>query len=123
MNFSSELIKILEWIAEKFGIVIDWASTDLLPKIGEILMRFAVYKTYANLVGAGTMLVAMIVSAVLAGITKKKNYEYAPMIFTVISVGLFVGAVLLGINALEWHIVPEIGLVRFFNDQLSMIDN
>lgn len=123
MNFSSELIKILEWIAEKFGIVIDWASTDLIPKLTEILMRFAQYKTLANLIGAGTFMLFSIIFGTISAISaKRRGDEITQWFFGFCAIACLGGVIGLGIVALEWHIVPEIRLIEYIQNQLANID-
>lgn len=40
MSFSSELIKILDDLGRRFGIVIDWSSENIIPYLQELVGRF-----------------------------------------------------------------------------------
>lgn len=43
-KISDEVIKILDYIFAKFGIVVDWSSTELLPYIKELSEKIVRYK-------------------------------------------------------------------------------
>ena len=40
MNFSDEVIKILNYLGEKFGIAIDWTNDNALPYLQELCDKF-----------------------------------------------------------------------------------
>lgn len=50
MNYelSTEVIKILDDFAERFGIVIDWASDNVMPYLMELYNRFITYEIVRN---------------------------------------------------------------------------
>lgn len=44
MNFSSEAIKILDALCEKFGIIIDWSQENILPYAEQLYARLINYE-------------------------------------------------------------------------------
>lgn len=117
--FSDELIKVLEWIASQLGIAIDWAATDVIPKLTEMLMRFATFKTLSNIIGmaiCGLIIIVFIILLILAA-KKNKNPQYDMSvemgICVIIMIVAFVVCIHLGYQALMWHMVPEIKLFEY----------
>ena len=41
MNFSQEIINVLDYLCNKFGIAIDWTSENVIPYIEELCERFS----------------------------------------------------------------------------------
>ena len=46
IKISEEIIKVLDNLAEKFGIVIDWSSQNIVPYLQEVAGRCVNYKMY-----------------------------------------------------------------------------
>lgn len=47
-ELSTEIIKILDDLAERFGVVIDWADKNVMPYLMELYDRFITYKIVEN---------------------------------------------------------------------------
>jgi hypothetical protein len=45
MNFSSEIIKILDDLGRRFGIAIDWTKENVMPYIEELCQRIIKFET------------------------------------------------------------------------------
>lgn len=45
---SAEIIKVLDYFAEKFGIVIDWSSENVLPYIEALCGKIVTYELYTS---------------------------------------------------------------------------
>jgi len=41
---SEEIIKVLDYLGEKFGVAIDWTQENVLPYLQDLLSRFAGYR-------------------------------------------------------------------------------
>lgn len=73
MGFSQEIINVLNYLGQKFGIVIDWTSESVVPYLKELCERYIQYEIYTSIawcvtfgvivVGAGLIwLIASIVT-------------------------------------------------------------
>lgn len=49
-ELSSEVIKILDDLARRFGLAIDWTSQNVMPYVTELLGRFVSYKIATNII-------------------------------------------------------------------------
>ena len=53
MSFSSELITVLNYLAQKLGIVIDWTSDNVMPYIENLCARFIEYEILNSFITVG----------------------------------------------------------------------
>lgn len=46
---SNEVIKVLDHICDKFGIAIDWSSSNVMPYLQDLMVRMTKYVTYTSI--------------------------------------------------------------------------
>lgn len=100
MQFSEEIIKIFDYIGEKFGIAIDWSNANVVPYIQELCGRYINWEIATSVVW---MLIGFVILMFLIPVRKrykehKKDYkdgkigycDYSDYTFTanLISIGL-----------------------------------
>lgn len=75
MNVSDQIIAVLDEVCRKFGVAIDWSSTNILPYLQELGERMVSYTIVTNLV-------SIFATLLIGGITlfflyrgKQKNVE------------------------------------------------
>lgn len=75
---SDELIKVFDYLAEKFGIVIDWTNENAMPYIQDLINRIITYNiiTYAVMTVIGIAFIITAIGLIRHGIKKKKKDEY-----------------------------------------------
>lgn len=61
---SEEIIKVLDEIGKRFGIVIDWNNQNIIPYLQELLKRFICYRNITACVWI-IISIAMIISGVV----------------------------------------------------------
>lgn len=49
MEFSKEIIAILDYLCQKFGIAIDWTSENVMPYLEELCGRYIQYEIYTSI--------------------------------------------------------------------------
>lgn len=93
-NLASQIIEVLDSLAEKFGIVIDWSKENVLPKLQELAGKLLDYEIATSLVWCGIALVILIVFAISAIIVRAKSDDIvlqdALNIFAVIAAAVFI---------------------------------
>ena len=62
MEFSQEIINVLDYLYSKFGITIDWTSENVMPYLEELCGRYIQYEIYTSIAWCVT------VGAVVVGI-------------------------------------------------------
>lgn len=127
MSVSNEIIKVLDELTKKFGVVIDWASQNVLPQIQDFLARYVKYEIVSYSIKSVISLIIVIIASIMMFkvikpcINRDKEsvfYDdyYHEMSLTGFIVGLVSGAAFLialilgGFNIgdlIKWIIVPE----------------
>lgn len=64
---ADQIIRVIETLCEKFGIVIDWSAESLVPVITELANRYANYVLFTNIA-----YIAIYIVLVLVGIKFSK---------------------------------------------------
>ena len=75
---SEEIIKVLDNLGEKFGIVIDWTSQNIMPYIQELMNRFRSYFITSCVIWLILELVLLVISIVIfrGGLKEKDKEKY-----------------------------------------------
>ena len=61
MSFSSQFIEVLDALCEKFGIVIDWTSQNVMPYLTDLATRLVNYEIWTSVAWIVILGVAFIV--------------------------------------------------------------
>lgn len=72
MSISKEIIEVIDALAEKFGIAIDWTSQNVLPYIKELCGKWCTYEAYTSIAWIAIFCIALVVFAVSTPIFHKK---------------------------------------------------
>ena len=118
MTVSSEIIEVLDYLGEKFGIAIDWTSNNVLPYLQTLVDKFIKWEISTSIVWiviAAFVIVAMIVLINLEGI-RKINEEIDGMLWIPIIVSIIVSFIVICIqifDIIECNIFPEKALYDF----------
>ena len=132
MEVSEQIIEVLNYLAEKFNIAINWSVDNIVPYIQDIMERYRAYAITNNSIWLGIGIICIIVSIFLSFKLKKKynewkndaeNDEEDVCLFTAIlavAIGVLIitGVVMIAINLtslLKWCFIPEVqfyGIVK-----------
>lgn len=114
MEFSREIIAILDYLCQRFGIAIDWTSDNVMPylqDLGERFIQYEIYTSFALCVLAAVVLVVSGVIWFLATILDKNRRTYIGEVSKVVFfVALVVGAFICmmeTIDIIECYTLPE----------------
>lgn len=76
---SEEIIKVLDELGKRFGIVIDWSNQNIIPYLQELLKRFICYRNITACVWIIISIAMMIVGAIMIKFLNKwrksDNYD------------------------------------------------
>ena len=118
MTVSSEIIEVLDYLGEKFGIAIDWTSNNVLPYLQTLVDKFIKWEISTSIVWiaiAAFVIVAMIVLINLKGI-REINEETDGMLWIPIILLIIVSFIVICIqifDIIECNIFPEKALYDF----------
>lgn len=71
MQVSNEIINVFEYLGEKFGIAIDWTSTNVIPYIEQLCGRIINYEIATSVF----WLIFGIITGVISFLALKKGYS------------------------------------------------
>ena len=63
---SSEIIKVLDELAKRFGIVIDWANENAMPYIEDLCKRIIDYDTAMSIITIAVLVAVTLISGIVA---------------------------------------------------------
>ena len=124
MTVSSEIIEVLDYLGEKFGIAIDWTSNNVLPYLQTLADKFIKWEISTSIVWiiiAVFVMVGMIVLINLKGI-REINEETYGMLWIPIIVLIIVSFIVICIqifDIIECNVFPEKALYDFIKVMLN----
>ena len=124
MTVSSEIIEVLDYLGEKFGIAIDWTSNNVLPYLQTLVDKFIKWEISTSIVWiiiAVFVMVGMIVLINLKGV-REINEETYGMLWIPIIVLIIVSFMVICIqifDIVECNVFPEKALYDFIKVMLN----
>lgn len=114
---SSEMINVLNKLAEKFGVMIDWTSDNLAPYLTELYSRIVTYNrfvyTAGEIIGAVTSIMCGVLIYRMYKRARNEWGEYGVFETIVTNAAAFISIVAAALmikhigNALSAWILPE----------------
>ena len=122
---SNEIIKVLDHICDKFGIAIDWSSSNIIPYLQDLMVRITKYVTYTSIfwlvISILTIIISIYLSIKLVKWSKDTSYDdvitIGSAVITPIIVIIFflVGATACQ-NLIEINTIPEKYIIEMIQD-------
>lgn len=123
---SNEIIKVLDHICDKFGIAIDWSSSNIIPYLQDLMVRITKYVTYTSIfwlvISILTIIISIYLSIKLVKWSKDTYYDdiitTGSAVITPIIVIIFflVGATACQ-NLIEINTIPEKYIIEMIQDK------
>lgn len=125
MTISSEIIEVLDYIGEKFGIAIDWTSNNVLPYLQTLVDKFIQWEISTSIlwIAIAVFVIAMIISLMnLKGI-REFNKEIGDGILWIpagiLILGFFIVICVQIFDIVECNVFPEKVLYDFIKIMLN----
>lgn len=122
MGFSQEIINVLNYLCQKFGIVIDWTSENVMPYLEELCGRYIQYEIYTSIawcVTCGIIVVLIgLVWAISAIVEHCNRYRsdtpevFRAFFFVSLAICIIVCAVQ-AFDIIECHTLPEKTILEY----------
>lgn len=75
MAVSDQIIKVLDALCEKFGIVIDWTSDNVIPYMTTLCTKLVTWEIWSSVAWIGIMTVLSIIAVIIAARFRTFSYE------------------------------------------------
>ena len=124
MTVSSEIIEVLDYLGEKFGIAIDWTSNNVLPYLQTLADKFIKWEISTSIVWiiiAAFVMVAMIVLMNVKGV-REINEETDGMLWIPIIALILASFMIICVqifDIVECNLFPEKALYDFIKVMLK----
>lgn len=85
---STEIIKILDAVCDKFGITIDWTSQNVMPYVEQIGKHIVQYELWTSSLWTIFSLIVLIAGTIICGKKIKSAIRYGDREDTILGVGV-----------------------------------
>ena len=124
MTVSSEIIEVLDYLGEKFGIAIDWTSNNVLPYLQALVDKFIKWEISTSIVwiAIAAFVIAMIIILMNLKTFRKINEDTYGMLQISIIVLIIVSFIVICIqifDIVECNMFPEKALYDFIKVMLK----
>ena len=122
---SNEVIKVLDHICDKFGIAIDWSSSNIIPYLQDLMIRITKYVTYTSIfwlvISILTITISIYLSIKLIKWSRDTYYDdVITIVCSVITPIIVIIFFLVGItacqNIIEINTIPEKYIIEMIQD-------
>ena len=125
MTISSEIIEVLDYVGEKFGIAIDWTNNNVLPYLQTLVDKFIQWEIFTSIlwIAITVFVIAMIIGLMnLKGI-REFNKEVCDgglwIPAGIIILGFFIVICVQIFDIVECNVFPEKVLYDFIKIMLN----
>ena len=114
MKVSNQIIEVLEYLCQKFGIVIDWTSESILPYLEQLCEKFVNYEIKTSI----TWIIFSIVISIISFIISLISEDWFLFTIVIIASTIIIGCQTLDI--IECTTFPEKAVFEYIK---SVYDN
>ena len=136
MTVSEQIIQVLNALCEKFGLVIDWTSANVIPYLGELCGKLVNYEIWTSVAWITFQLMLCIASIVITkklipifkrGIESQGQYDYEWTIGSVFAIiflvcfyiSLTVAFIFEANDIIKYITFPEMYIVEYVQGLIS----
>ncbi len=133
MVFSQEIINVLDYLCNKFGIAIDWTSENVMPYLEDLCGRYIQYEIYTSIAWMVVVFVTTLFVAIPLPFLHKKAKElewkdyYGTVCFAIIFWIIFVIMCIVSIaviseqtfDIIECCTIPEKVIFEYVNNLMN----
>ena len=124
MTVSSEIIEVLDYLGEKFGIAIDWTSNNVLPYLQALVDKFIKWEISTSILWIAIAAFIIVMTITLNNLKgfREINEETYGMLWVpagLLILGFFVVICVQIFDIIECNIFPEKVLYDFIKTMLN----
>ena len=124
MTVSSEIIEVLDYLGEKFGIAIDWTSNNVLPYLQALVDKFIKWEISTSILWIAIAIFIIVMTITLINLKgfREINEETYGMLWVparLLILGFFVVICVQIFDIVECNVFPEKVLYDFIKVMLK----
>lgn len=119
---SEEIIKILDDLGRRFGIVIDWSSENVMPYLQDLMSRYVTYETLTSIMWAIAGIIVLIIGIVCTYKTIKNEDDdmrcfcIFPLILSTIGLVMIWSQI---VDIITVNTIPEKMIYEYLSSSIS----
>lgn len=121
-----EIIKVLDNLAQKFGIAIDWTSDNVLPYLQDLMTRYAKYICFTSIMWL-IIGILIVIGFIVAMVVYFKATDYTDgIIVFLLSIGIAIGGGVIicqTIDIIEVVTIPERAIIKDIKYEMNRYYN
>ena len=130
MSFSNELIKVLDDLGRRFGIVIDWSNENIMPYLKDLVSRFINWEIVTSIIWLilGVSFIGVFVYLLIKSVKKLKNCNYGDedgwiFLFVISVIFIIIGIIISFVQIFDIARVVYLPELQLYNYISSFISN
>jgi hypothetical protein len=138
MEFSKEIITVLDYLCNKFGIAIDWTSENVIPYLEDLCRRYIQYEVFTSIAWMVAIPAITFIIAIPLAIAHRKakgldwdfDYNFAPwlagILWTIFGVMAFASICVICtqvFDIIECYTLPEKVILEYLKTLMNTASN
>lgn len=135
MEFSKEIITVLDYLCSKFGIAIDWTSENVMPYLKELCERYISYEVFTSVAWIVIIIAITGIIAIPLSITHKKasasgwydDISIVAITFWVLFVAMAIVSIFVVctqvFDIIECYTIPEKTILEYLKYLMNTVSN
>lgn len=117
MELSKEVINILEYLCDKFGIAVDWTDANVMPYLQELCTHYIQWEISTSIMWI-VLGVLIVIGAIVCGIVAKKtdDEDFATLMIVSLFFLLFIAIAMFCVQTcdiLKCRYFPELQVMEY----------
>lgn len=118
MKISTQIIEVLDALCEKFGVVVDWTASNVLPYATDLCDRIVRYKIAISIFGIVVSVVILIVAWFI--VARFVNDDNVVCLSTVVLTAISLMCIMrCAITIIKANIIPEAVIMQYIAPYIS----
>ena len=122
MQISNEIIEVLDYLCDKFGIAIDWTHQNIMPYLEQLFTKFIAWELSTSIAYIVIFAIVAVILIIVLIWSARVDEELAGMLLipvVLIIIGLFIGIGVQVFDIIECNVFPEKVLFDYIQTTLN----
>ena len=110
MQISNEIIEVLDYLCDKFGIAIDWTNQNIMPYLEQLFTKFIAWELSTSIAYIVIFAIVAVILTIVLIWSARIDEELTGILLipvVLIIIGLFIGIGVQVFDIIECNVFPE----------------
>lgn len=122
MQISNEIIEVLDYLCDKFGIAIDWTNQNIMPYLEQLFTKFIAWELSTSIAYIVIFAIIAVILTVVLVWTARTDVTLNEIVCVPIILGVITSIVGIGVQVfdiIECNVFPEKVLFDYIQTALN----